>query len=220
VKPQAVLAQQAQAQAQQACPPVKTAPVPAGSCGPPLPTGPAGLDDTFTAPGVVSVVVVPDSPGFEPAPTPSFLRAVCRHLDLHRLVTTEVYVVPPQYFRLCNVFVKVKGRPGYTRARLQELVLETLATYLDVLRGGDDGTGAPFGGQVHVADLIARVLRTEGVERVQDFSANFVRTRSNASPRQGRLLLCPTVAQDFDHVDLAPEESTSIDTSSLTLSLV
>jgi predicted phage baseplate assembly protein len=205
---------------QQACSPVKTAPVPTGSCGPPLPLPPSGLDESFEAPGVVSVVVVPDTPGFEPLPTPSFLRAVCRHLDEHRLVTTEVYVVPPQYFRLCNVFVKVKGRPGYTRARLQELVIAALSTSLDVLHGGEDGTGAPFGGQVHVADLIARVLRTEGIERVQDFAANFVRTKSNAQPRQGRLLLCPTVPEDFDHVDLAAEETTSLDTSSFTLSLV
>ena len=64
-------------------------------------------------PGAVTVVVVPDEPGPEPIPVPSFLRAVCRQLDRHRLVTTEVHVVPPQYCRLCNVYRPACGRkPG------------------------------------------------------------------------------------------------------------
>src|SRR5262249_61261100 len=94
----------------------------ASDCGPPLPDPPAGLDDDFEAPGVVSIVVVPDAPQPPPAapppldelvPTPSFLRAVCRELDLHRLVTTEVHVVPPQYMRLCRVYCRVKPCVGY-----------------------------------------------------------------------------------------------------------
>jgi hypothetical protein len=31
------------------------------------------------------------------------------------------------------------------------------------------------------------------------------------------LVLCPTAADDHDHVDLAPEETTSIDLSTFTL---
>ena len=198
-------------------------------CGPPLPDPPAGLDDAFEAPGVVSVVVVPDGPQPPPSapaprvelvPTPSFLRAVCRQLDLHRLVTTEVHVVAPQYLRLCRVYCRVKPAVGYTRLRLRDAVTETLAAYLDVLRGGDDGLGAPFGAQVHIADLVARVLRTPGVERVEELRAHFVRTKSNAPFRSGNLVLCPSAADDHDHVDLAPEETTSIDVSSFTLDTV
>jgi hypothetical protein len=195
-------------------------------CGPPLPDPPMGLDDGFEAPGVVSVVVVPDSPQPPPpirpslvelVPTPSFLRAVCRQLDRHRLVTTEVHVVPPQYFRLCRAYCRVRARVGYTRVQLRDLVADSLATYLDVLRGGEDGLGAPFGGQVHIADLIARIFRTVGIERVEEFRAHFVRTKSNAPFREGNLVLCPVGADDYDHVDLAPEETTSIDLSTFTL---
>ena len=71
-------------------------------CGPALPGGPNGLD-CLPAPGAVTVVVVPDEKGPEPTPVPSFLRAVCRQLDLYRLVTTEVHVVPPQFCRICRV---------------------------------------------------------------------------------------------------------------------
>ena len=105
-----------------------------------VPTAPPAWPTPIAA-GVVSVIVVPQQTGPEPTPTPSFLKAVCQYLDPHRLVTTEVYVVPPQYARLCNMQVSVKGQPGYTRAQLQTLVSARLATYLHVLTGGDDGTG-------------------------------------------------------------------------------
>jgi hypothetical protein len=141
-------------------------------------------------------------------------------LDQHRLVTTEVHVVPPQYLRLCRVYCRVKASVGYTRLQVRDLVANALATYLDVLLGGDDGQGAPFGGQVHIADLVAHVFRTEGVERVDDLRASFVRTKSNAPFRAGNLVLCPAAADDYDHVDLAAEETTSIDLSTFTLDTV
>ena len=206
-----------------------TAATTVSDCGPPLPDPPAGLDDNFEAPGVVSVVVVPDGPQPPPAvrpslvelvPTPSFLRAVCVQLDQHRLVTTEVHVVPPQYMRLCQVYCRVLASVGYTRLQVRDLVANSLATYLDVLLGGADGQGAPFGGQVHIAELMARVFRTQGVDRVDQLSAHFMRTKSNAPFREGSLVLCPSAPDDYDHVDLAPEETTSIDLSTFTLDTI
>ena len=163
---------------------------------------------------------MPDLPGPEPVPTASVLRAVCRHLDDHRLVTTEVFVVPPQFARLCNFVVFVKARPGYTRAALADLVSKRLADYLHVLRGGEDGKGYPFGTQVHVADLIAQVFRVEGVERVESLTADFTRTKTNADPRQGRLVMCPAQDGERSTLSLAPEETVSIDLSTFTLSTV
>ena len=201
-------------------PPAATpAAVAAPRCGPALAAGSAGLDPTVAA-GAVSIVVVPDADGPEPIPTPSFLRAVCRYVDRYRLVTTELHVIPPQYCRVCALFVDVKARPGYTRARLQELVGARLSTYLHVLRGGEDGRGFPFGGQLHVADLMAQVFRTEGVERVEDLRAEFTRTRSQAAPRQGELRLCPVQAGQHEAVQLGPEETVSFDAASFTLSTV
>jgi hypothetical protein len=185
-----------------------------------IPSGPAGLD-TIEAAGVVSVVVVPADAGPEPLPTPSFLQKVCCYLNQFRLVTTEVYVVPPQYARLCNVQISVKGKPGYTRTQLQDLVGARLSTYLHVLVGGPDGTGFPFGGQLHVADIMAQVYRAEGIERVDSFQADFSRTRSNAIPRQGTLVLCPAgVAGQTNALSLGPEENVSIDLTTFTLTTV
>jgi hypothetical protein len=188
-------------------------------CGPPLPTGNSGLalDDV---PGVVTIVVVEDVHGNEPSARPSTLRAVCAHVDRHRLVTTEVHVAPPQYFRLCNFMVQVHAQPGYSRSRIQELVEARLGTYLHALTGGDDGKGFPFGSQLHVADLVAQVLRTEGVARVVELSAEFSRTKSNVLPREGRLVLCPQAKGEYERIELAPEESVSIYLDTFTLSTV
>jgi hypothetical protein len=192
---------------------------PTPRCGPALPAGPLGLSPNVAA-GAVTVIVVPDEAGPEPTPTPSFLREVCRQLDAHRRLSTEIHVVPPQFCRVCNVLIQVRGKPGYSRARLQALVETTLGSYLHVLKGGDEGSGFPFGAQLHIADLIARVFRTEGVDLVQSLQADFTRTKSNASPRQGQLVLCPANAEQRESVQLGPEENVSIDVTTINLSTV
>jgi hypothetical protein len=164
------------------------------------------------------MVVVPDEVGPEPVPTPSFLRAVCRTLDAHRLVTTDVYVIPPQYLRICQLQLSVKAKPGFTRSQLQGSVEAMLGTYLHV--GGDAGSGYPFGTQIHVADLLARVARVDGVARVDDIRGRFARTKSNAPVRQGALVLCAQAADEFEQIALEPEETVSVDLTSFTLSTV
>lgn len=184
---------------------------PEARCGPPLPAGPTGLDDDVVAHGVVTVVAVPDTEGPEPLPTPSFLRAVCLWLDRHRLVTTELYVVPPQYARICDLRVTVRPQPGFTRTELQDAVEADMARYLHVLAGGDDGTGFPFGGRLHVAELLSRIDRLPGVDRVEDLRCSFTRTKSGAVPRQGTLVLCPSGPGEVEELVLAAEESVSFD---------
>jgi hypothetical protein len=71
-----------------------------------------------------------------------------------------------------------------------------------------------------VADLIAQVFRTEGIERVEDLSAQFTRTKSHGVPREGQLVLCPTLPGQTDRVSLAPEENVSIDVTTINLSTV
>ena len=47
-------------------------------------------------PGVVTVIVVPNGADDDPSPLPSdgTLRTVCAYLNLRRLLTTELYVIP------------------------------------------------------------------------------------------------------------------------------
>ena len=73
---------------------------------------------------------------------------------------------------------------------------------------------------MHVADLIAQVFRTEGVERVERLSASFTRTKSHAFPREGELVTCPTLPGQTDRVSLAPEENVRIDMTTINVSTV
>ena len=66
------------------------------------------------AAGVVSVVVWPQNdPAHPNAPVPdrTTLRTVCEWLDARRLVTTELFVIPPTY-RQIAVGVSLEVKPG------------------------------------------------------------------------------------------------------------
>jgi hypothetical protein len=145
---------------------------------------------------------------------------VCRHLDERRLVTTEVFVVPPQYCRVCRVEVEVTGKPGFTRAMLQDRVASRLQEYLHVLQGGHDRKGFAFGGQLLAADLVAQIFRVEGIDTVRALACRFVRTKTDTSPREGVLTLCPAGEDEYAQVILGPDESASIVPNTVSLSIV
>jgi predicted phage baseplate assembly protein len=121
-------------------------------------------------PGVVSVIVVPDVPGPEPMPNPVTLASVCRYLDSRRLVTTELYVLPPRY-RVVTISAQVIVDDTADLATVQQLIEATIEQYFDPLVGGEDssatvaGSGWPFGGGVYFSQVMRRLLVT-GVKRV------------------------------------------------------
>jgi hypothetical protein len=121
--------------------------------------------------GVVSVVVWPREDALRPnAPLPdsNLLRAVCEWLDLHRLVTTELYVIPPTY-RKVAVSVGLKVKPGYGVEAVRRWVELVLRQYLAPLPPfGPSGGGWPLGRRVHGPELEAICLQVEGVEFLEE----------------------------------------------------
>ena len=183
-----------------------------------------GVDMTRTAPGAISVVVVPEGDGRFLAPTDGVLRAVCRHLNKYRLVTTELYVVPPQYVRIFDVEISVVPKPGVTRTQLREAIVKRLETYVHVVRGGPDGTGFELGSTLHHAELVSQVFRVEGVDRVEELKARYDGRAPDATPlmiwRDERqtvrnLVGCPTGPLDDERITLFPDESVFVDTATL-----
>jgi predicted phage baseplate assembly protein len=183
-----------------------------------------GVDVTRVAPGALSVVAVPAGAGAFLAPTEGVLRAVCRHLNQYRLVTTELYVVAPQYVRVFDLVITVVARPGFTRTQLREAIAARLETYLHVLNGGPDGTGFGFGTTLHHAELVAQVFRVDGVDRVESITARHVGNAPDATPpmvwRDERqtarnLVACPSGDLDDDRIVLFPDETVLVDTTSL-----
>jgi hypothetical protein len=122
------------------------------------------------AAGVVTVVVWPQEDAAHPtAPVPDrrLLGAVCRFLDARRLVTTELYVVPPTY-RKVAVAVGLVAKPGYGVEAVRRWVEQVLRQYLSPLPPfGPEGNGWPLGRRVHGPELEAAALQVEGVEYLE-----------------------------------------------------
>jgi predicted phage baseplate assembly protein len=116
-------------------------------------------------PGAVTVIVVPASDAVRPMPSEATLRAVCAHLDRTRLLTTEVHVVAPSYRRV-KVETDVLAEPEADVAEVKRAVESQLSRFLHPLRGGRDGMGWPFGGDVHFSEVYRQVLDVDGVLRI------------------------------------------------------
>lgn len=121
--------------------------------------------------GVVSVVIWPAMDKERPeAPMPNRnqLRAVCRWLDARRLVTTELYVLPPKY-RAVAVAVGLQVKSGYGIDAVRRWVELVIRQYLAPLPPyGPEGEGWPLGRRVHGPELEAAALQVEGVEYLVD----------------------------------------------------
>ncbi|MGW6129719.1 putative baseplate assembly protein [Cellulomonas sp. NPDC055163] len=119
------------------------------------------------AAGVTSVVVLPDRDVRNPdAPQPDvgLLRRVAAYLDVRRLLTAELYVIPPEYVRLA-VSVGVQVRDGYPVDAVRRWVEQILRQYLSAVPPqGPDGSGWPLGRAVRAAELEAVAVQVEGVE--------------------------------------------------------
>jgi hypothetical protein len=120
--------------------------------------------DTFV-PGVVTVIVVPETDAPNPIPNETTLRAVCAYLNKHRLLTTELHVAPPSY-RHVKIEADVVVQPTFDLAAVKAALVEGLTAYLDPLTGGKVGTGWDFGGDVYFSDIAQRIVTTPGVDRV------------------------------------------------------
>jgi predicted phage baseplate assembly protein len=122
------------------------------------------------AAGVVSVVVWPREDHKRPnAPMAdrTMLREVCTWLDARRLVTTELYVLPPTYRKIA-VAVGIRAKPGYGIEALRRWVELVLRQYLAPLPPyGPDGKGWPLGRAVYGPELEAAALQVEGVELLE-----------------------------------------------------
>jgi predicted phage baseplate assembly protein len=118
-------------------------------------------------PGVVTVIVVPESDAPNPIPGDATLALVCAHLNVHRLLTSEVYVVAPKY-RLVQINANIVVKPDSDLSVVKKAVEQALTAWFHPLTGGADGTGWPFGGTIFYSDVYRVVLQVPGVARLLD----------------------------------------------------
>jgi predicted phage baseplate assembly protein len=130
----------------------------------PLPLVHPKFPDTFV-PGVVTVIVVPETDAPNPMPNETTLQAVCAYLNAHRLLTTELYVAPPHY-RKVRIEADVVVAPAFDLAAVKADLVQRLNAYLNPLTGGKTREGWDFGGDVYFSDIAQLIVTAPGVDRL------------------------------------------------------
>jgi predicted phage baseplate assembly protein len=118
-------------------------------------------------PGAVTVIIVPDGDGPNPSPSENLIRTVCEFLNQRRLLTTELFVVPPRYHK-ASVRSQVIAEGNADLAEVKKAVEERLLDYLHPLKGGEKQTGWVFGGDVFFSLIYRQILNVPGVLRIEN----------------------------------------------------
>ncbi|WP_437983199.1 putative baseplate assembly protein [Sorangium sp. So ce117] len=106
--------------------------------------------------GAVTLVVVPPRLAGEAAPvaTQAFLDEVARTIEPYRVLTAELFVVPPRY-RTAIVDVEVEVANEADASEAPAAIAAALSRYLDPITGGSDGEGWPLGEAIAYGELLA-----------------------------------------------------------------
>jgi predicted phage baseplate assembly protein len=126
---------------------------------------PGGVSTLAPLPGVVTVIVVPQSPDQQPTPSSATLQLVASWLDTHRLITTELYVIGPTY-RKVEIRGNVIASPSSLVGEVAQTLQANLLAFFNPLTGGDKGAGWDFGGTIYFSEVYRQILTTSGVLRI------------------------------------------------------
>jgi hypothetical protein len=113
----------------------------------------------------ITVAVMPYSEVLTPIPSPGFCETLHQHLNRHRLLSTELHVVAPDYVRI-SVYAAVVVAPGTVRGG--ERIARELDRFLQPLNRDDLNRGWPFGRAVYRGDIYEVINRVPGVEYVKE----------------------------------------------------
>lgn len=115
--------------------------------------------------GAVTVVIVPYSRmgTITPKPGKGFLRTVCDHLDKFRLITTDLYIIGPEYVKI-SVTCKIRKKKKSSSIEVKNRVKKALEGFLSPLQGGPDQEGWPFGRPVFPSEIYQVIDKVEGVD--------------------------------------------------------
>lgn len=120
-------------------------------------------------PGNVTVVVVPYTRDATPVPGEGFIQTVLNHLNKHRLVTTRVHVIAPEYVTI-SLKCQVHLLKHTSQVRTEDRVRKKLKEFLHPIKGGPDGKGWSFGRPVFPSEISQIIDGVEGVDYVSHVS--------------------------------------------------
>jgi hypothetical protein len=145
----------------------------------------------ITIPGAATVVVVPyvREGTVTPIPGKGFIQTVFRHLNRHRLVTTDLYVIGPEYVKIlvkCRVRLMKRRSP----TEVMKLVRKALAEFLNPLKGGPHGNGWPFGRSVFPSEIYQIIDKVEGV----DYATGVLLSAEGQYQKGGEIIKLPQIS--------------------------
>jgi hypothetical protein len=118
----------------------------------------------------VDVVVIPytflESLDKPPDPSVGFVKAICDHLNKHRLLGTEIKVMGPLYVKV-SVTLTVVASKGFNEESLRAKIIEAINNFLHPVKGGENGKGWIIGRNVYRSEIYKLIEeKIEGVECV------------------------------------------------------
>jgi len=132
---------------------------------------------TDVRPGVVSLIIVPQSNDAMPLATTGLLDRVREYVDARKSLTARLVVVGPEYVRV-DVAVEAAVTSLEGASDVELAIAETLARFLHPLSGGLDGRGWDFGRRPRKSDLYALIEAVDGVDHIRSLTVRGVDRRT------------------------------------------
>lgn len=139
------------------------------------------------APGIITLIIVPNMPVSCPKPSEGLLKAVSAYLCPRRVIGTRVVVTNPSYLEI-TIRAEVKANMGVNKANLQQKIINTLNNFLHPLKGGTDGKGWQFGRNVYRSDILQVIDEIQEVDHVTSLEI----IPGHGEAQCGNVPLCPT----------------------------
>jgi predicted phage baseplate assembly protein len=140
----------------------------------------------YSAPGFITVVIVPSLPLGRPVPSAGLIRAVSAYLNRRRVIGTRIEISGPDYLEVA-VNATVKAGTGQNKATVHDSIVAALQKFLDPLGGGPDGTGWPLGRGVYISEILETMAGVAGV----DYVVSVQLSAAGCGPQCGDICLDP-----------------------------
>jgi len=113
----------------------------------------------------VDITVIPYSIKRNPVPKRTFLDCVCKHIDKHRLLTTSIRILPPNYVEV-TVKITIRTKTGVSK----DIVKRKLEDFISPISRGEKLSGWPVGRSVYKSEISALIAQIPGVECIESLS--------------------------------------------------
>jgi predicted phage baseplate assembly protein len=140
----------------------------------------------YSAPGFITVVIVPSLPLGRPVPSPGLISVVSAYLNRRRVIGTRIETTGPDYLEVA-VNATVKAGTGQNKATVHDAIVAALQKFLDPLGGGPDGTGWPLGRGVYISEILETIAGVAGV----DYVVSVQLSAAGCGPQCGDICLNP-----------------------------